>query len=303
MSISVDNSVILLYNPDTMKEYKIFEFAGIDFPFWVDKGKHTSSYSAHTHNFIELEIVVSGSADHIVEGKEYQISKGDVIVILPGFVHEIRNVQELEIYNFKFDLDKLTLLDMDIEKLSGFQSLFLFQPYNKYYHEYTGRMLLSDDKLQCAITLCDLINAEWNEREGGYKWVIKSYFLALITYLSRNFSAHVTSSSPKVQEIVTTVTFIHDNLNTKISLASLSAMACLSERQYSRIFKEIYGMAPLEYIINCRLLLACKLMKNTNRSLQDISLSSGLGDKVSFSRLFKKRYQITPGEYRRRLEQ
>lgn len=301
MTISVDNSDVSLYNPDIMKEFKILDFAGIDFPFWAIKGKHTDAFYSHTHDFIELEIVVSGTADHIVEGKKYQIGKGDVLVLLPGYVHELQNVNELEIYNFKFDLDKLILLDTDIEKLSGFQSLFLYQPMNQYYNEYHTYMYLEDDKLNEAKLLCDLVLAEWNERKVGYKWVIKSYFLALITYLSRNYSPNATTNSYKAKDIIKTVSYIQDNLNSKITLSQLSSMACLSERQYCRVFKEIYGVSPIDYVINCRLTLACKMMKNTTLSIQQISTTCGFGDKVSFSRLFKNRFRITPGEYRKKL--
>lgn len=302
MTISVDNTDVILYNPDIMKEFKILEFAGIDFPFWAIKGKHTEPFHSHTHDFIELEIVVDGTADHIVEGKKYQIKKGDVLVLLPGYVHELQNVNELVIYNFKFNLDKLILLDTDIEKLSGFQTLFLYQPMNHYYNEYHSYMYLDDSSLNEAILLCDLVLAEWNNRKEGYKWVIKSYFLALITYLSRNFSPNTSSSSYKAQDIIKTVSFIHENLNNKITLSQLSSMACLSERQYCRVFKEIYGVSPIDYVISCRLTLACKMMKNTKLSIQQISIACGFGDKVSFSRLFKNRFLITPGEYRKRLQ-
>jgi AraC-like DNA-binding protein len=285
-----------------MKEFKILDFAGIDFPFWAIKGKHTEAFYSHTHDFIELEIVVDGTADHIVEGKTYQIGKGDVLVLLPGYVHELQNVNELEIYNFKFDLDKLILLDTDIEKLSGFQSLFLYQPMKQYYNEYHSYMYLEDDKLNEAKLLCDLVLAEWDERKDGYKWVIKSYFLALITYLSRNFSPNAASNFCKAQDIIKTVSFIHENLNCKITLSQLSSMSCLSERQYSRVFKGIYGVSPIDYVINCRLTLACKMMKNTRLSIQQICTACGFADKVSFSRLFRNRFKITPGEYRKRLQ-
>jgi len=284
-----------------MKEFKILDFAGIDFPFWAMKGKHIQAFNSHTHDFIELEIVVNGTADHIVEGKKYQIGKGDVLVLLPGFVHELQNVNSLEIYNFKFDLDKLILLDTDIEKLSGFQSLFLYQPMKQYYNEYHSYLHLEESRLNEVKILCDFILAEWYDRKEGYKWVIKSYFLALITYLSRNFSSNAVTSSYKAQDIINTVSYIHENLNTKISLSQLSSMACLSERQYCRVFKELYGVSPIDYVINCRITLACKMMKNTQLSIQQISTTCGFGDKVSFSRLFKNRFLITPGEYRKRL--
>ena len=301
MTISVDIVDVLQYNPDIMKEFKILDFAGIDFPFWAMKGKHIQAFNSHTHDFIELEIVVNGTADHIVEGKKYQIGKGDVLVLLPGFVHELHNINELEIYNFKFDLDKLILLDTDIEKLSGFQSLFLYQPMKQYYNEYHSYLHLEESRLNEVKILCDFILAEWYDRKEGYKWVIKPYFLALITYLSRNFSSNAVTSSYKAQDIINTVSYIQENLNTKISLSQLSSMACLSERQYCRVFKELYGVSPIDYVINCRITLACKMMKNTQLSIQQISTTCGFGDKVSFSRLFKNRFLITPGEYRKRL--
>lgn len=301
MSLSVDNKDILLYNPDIMIEFNIFDFAGIDFPFQVIKGKHTAPFTPHTHNFIELEIITNGSANHIVEGKTYSIKKGDVIVIMPSFVHELQNVKNLEHFNFKFDLEKLILLENDIEKLSGFQSLFIIQPFHQYNRDYKSHLFLDEDQLNNVKMLCELIYMEWINKKDGYKWVIKSYFLSLITYLSRNFSPNTTSSSLKIQDIVNTVTYIQENLSNKITLSMLSTMACLSERQYSRVFKEVYGLSPIEYVINCRLTQACRMMKNSHKSLTEIYIACGFGDKVSFSRLFKNRYLITPGQYRKKI--
>lgn len=284
-----------------MKEFKILDVAGIEFPFWIFRGTHTAPFPPHTHDFVELEIIIGGSADHIVEGKTYRIERGDVIVIMPSFVHGLKNVHELEHYNFKFDLDKLILMETDIEKLSGFQSLFKLNPLQQYQHEYSSYMRLDEEQLSRVSMLCELMNSELLERKDGYKWVIESYFLALITYLARNFSLDIIDVSPKVQKIVETVSFIHENLTDKITLSMLSSLACLSERQYSRIFKEVYGVSPIDYVINCRITLACRMMKNTEKSLQEICMTSGFGDKVSFSRLFRSRYKITPSEYRKRL--
>lgn len=298
LSKSVDNLDKLVYNPDIMKEYNILDFARIDFPFWVDRGMHTKAYSPHTHNFIELEIVLSGKADHIVEGTTYHIKRGDVLVIMPSYVHELRNVDHLEIYNYKFELDKLILLEEELEQLSGFQTLFILQPFDKYQHDYTSFMSLEEEKLAVVQTLSELILVEWNEKKAGFKLSIKSYLLTLITFLSRNFSPSLAGASAKVPQIIHTVNYIHENLTEKISLHDLAAIACLSERQYSRIFREVYGVSPIDYVIKCRLILASRLLKNTKLPLTEVSHRSGFGDKVSFSRVFTKKYGITPGKYR-----
>lgn len=282
-----------------MIEFNIFDYAGIDFPFHVNKGIHTKPVSPHTHNYIELEIITNGSAYHIVEGKQYHIKKGDVLVIMPSYVHELQNVHNLEHYNFKFDLEKLILLETDIEKLSGFQSLFIIQPFHRYNHEYKSHLFLSDEQLNHVKLFCELICIEWLNKNDGYQWVIKSYFLSLITYLARNFSPNTTSNSLKIYDIVKTVSFIQENLSEKITVSMLSTKACLSERQYTRVFKEVYGVSPIEYVINCRLTQACRMMKNSHKSITEICIACGFGDKVSFSRLFKNRYNITPGQFRK----
>lgn len=149
-------------------------------------------------------------------------------------------------------------------------------------------MFLDEEQLTNVKMLCELIHKEWRDKKEGYKWVIKSYFLSLITYIARNFSPNITNNSPKINYIVKTVTFMHENLSQKITLSMLSKMACLSERQYTRIFDKIYGVSAIEYLINCRLTLACRIMKNSNKSLLEISMICGFGDKVYFNRLFKK---------------
>jgi AraC-like DNA-binding protein len=286
-----------------MIEFNIFDFAGIDFPFHVNRGKHTVAFGQHTHNFIELEIITGGSACHIVEGKTYNIQKGDVIVIPPSFVHELQQVNNLEHFNFKFDLEKLILLESDIEKLSGFQSLFIIQPFHQYSRDYKSHLFLVEEKLNNVKMLCELICSEWLEKKDGYKWVIKSYFLSLITYLSRNFSPNTTSTSLKVNDIANTVTFIQENLSNKITISMLSSIACLSNRQYTRVFKGVYGISPIEYVINCRLTQACRMMKNTQKSITEICMTCGFGDKVSFARLFKNQYKVTPGQYRKSIRE
>jgi len=282
-----------------MKQFSILEFAGIDFPFFIHKGTHYDSYFPHTHDFVELEIIINGSANHIVEGKAYSLKRGDVIVMMPSYIHELQNVHELEHYNLKFDLEKLILLESDIEKLSGFQSLFVLQPFIQFYHEYTSHMHLDEDQLTYVKTLCELVYTEWLKKDEGYKWVVKPYFIALITFLSRNFSSNICINFPKMHRIAESISFIHENLSEKISVSMLSTIACLSERQYARVFKDAYGISPIEYVINCRLSLSCKMMKNTDKSMLDICYACGFGDKVSFSRLFKKRYNSTPSQYRK----
>lgn len=283
-----------------MIEYDIMQFAGIEFPFQISYGEHKEVYPLHTHNFTELTIITGGSAGHIVEESIYPINRGEIFAIVPPLVHGLTDVKNLEHWNIIFDLDKLMLLDTELKKLPGFQALFILEPSHRYHRNFTSRLVLNEEQLSYAISVCRNIEDEYIGKRSGYRIIIKMYLLSLISFISRHLVPDKESISGKYFKISETVTFIEENYSSKIILKQLANMAFLSERQYSRIFKAVYNTSPIDYIINCRLSHACDLMQQTQFTLTEISEKCGFGGKVSFSKLFKQRYGITPGQYRKK---
>jgi len=68
---------------------------------------------------------------------------------------------------------------------------------------------------------------------------------------------------------------------------------------FRRLFKEVTGMPPLQFQIQCRLQHAAHLLISTHDSVGEIAESVGIGNPFYFSRLFKEKYLISPLEYRR----
>lgn len=72
------------------------------------------------------------------------------------------------------------------------------------------------------------------------------------------------------------------------------------ERTYLyRLFKDITGSSPQEYLLDYRIRRACTLLKETGLPVNDIARSVGYDDALYFSRLFKQRKGRTPTQYRR----
>lgn len=83
-----------------------------------------------------------------------------------------------------------------------------------------------------------------------------------------------------------------------IGLTSLSESFNLSVSYLSYLFKEQTGTKFNEYLNSVRIENACKLLKNTNVSINEISLKVGYSNVVSFNRAFKRIYNMSPGQYR-----
>ena len=72
----------------------------------------------------------------------------------------------------------------------------------------------------------------------------------------------------------------------------------LSPVYISKIFKEIMGDSPINYLIKIRLSKAKELLNNSNTPIKTIAKMIGYNDPYYFSKLFKKYYGISPNKFK-----
>jgi len=73
----------------------------------------------------------------------------------------------------------------------------------------------------------------------------------------------------------------------------------VSHAHFRRIFKEITGLPPQQFLLHNRLNKAAELLKLTRKSVKEIAALSGWTNVYYFSRLFRQKYYISPIQYRR----
>lgn len=96
----------------------------------------------------------------------------------------------------------------------------------------------------------------------------------------------------KIQEI------IRQNLQT-ITVASAAAKTGIGERSMRDLFDQHIGCSPKQYILMLKLDTACYLLRNTNKSIEEISDSLGFSSQFHFSRSFKQHFGAAPSVWRR----
>ena len=95
------------------------------------------------------------------------------------------------------------------------------------------------------------------------------------------------------------VYYIKRHLTEKISVPMLAEMENLSESRFYALFKEVMGMAPIEYINDLRIERACNLLTSSPMSVAKIGESCGFMDNFYFSKIFKKKMGVTPSVYKK----
>ena len=91
---------------------------------------------------------------------------------------------------------------------------------------------------------------------------------------------------------------INENLHRELSVRQLAEQAHFSEYHFIRLFRSQVGMTPRQYIITARMERARHLLKTTDLPLETISEQVGYTSDSVFCTQFKRRYGVTPTEYR-----
>ena len=83
------------------------------------------------------------------------------------------------------------------------------------------------------------------------------------------------------------------------SIHELAAMIGLSASRLAHLFREEVGMSIRSYIVERRLQMASMLIVQTHERISQIAYGVGFNDVSNFNHSFKKRFGMSPGDYRK----
>lgn len=91
---------------------------------------------------------------------------------------------------------------------------------------------------------------------------------------------------------------IDSNLKNRITISDLAAELHMSKAQLHQVFKEKYGVSPVQYCIQKRIDYACSLLEDAESSIKYVAKEIGFNDPYHFSKLFKKVKGVSPNSYK-----
>ncbi len=95
--------------------------------------------------------------------------------------------------------------------------------------------------------------------------------------------------------------YIFEHSDQEISLEALGKKVGLSPIYISKMFKEKLGINYIDFLTECRIEKAKKLLADPEKSIKEITYEVGYHEPNYFSKVFKKMCTISPKEYRNAL--
>jgi len=155
---------------------------------------------------------------------------------------------------------------------------------------------LNADLHNLFITACTLAKNE----SFGFRPIIAAKtmeIMARVHALSRGEMVHRPASERLIRE---TCTLLTDQFPTKFDFNIHALNNGMSYSSFRRLFKQFTGLAPNQYLLDLKIGKARNLLINTSLQIKQISDACGFENHFYFSRIFKRRTNLSPLSYRKK---
>lgn len=251
----------------------------------------------HWQDSMELIYIKRGSGIAQVDFNVFKAQAGDIFVVQPGHLHGLRELRKtrMEYENIIFDMSFIGSNCVDICSQKYLQPLIggkiAFPPHITVDHPMYGQI--------CACL--DVLDDLCARRPTGYELGVKGQLLSVVSLLFQiaREDASYTEENKNMQKIKRVLAAIEENYDKKLTVEDMAAGCGYSASHFMRWFKEATGSAFNAYLIEYRLDRAAAQLRTTGDNILEIAERTGFDNLSNFNRLFKKRFNMTPGQFRK----
>ena len=217
------------------------------------------------------------------------------------------------------NFDKASVVGIDprcfslVQTLNEKRSIYIHPPDNKIHHDSSGdtRCVLMNIELEnsySAEKMFDFPTQPPTDSACALNNLVNSIFVADNPFdrmsISYQIAKEMISSAtekrkPSLTSLSAVVGYIKQNYPNKITISDLAEMVGWSESNLYAAFKKQYGVSPIAYLNDYRLECGSKLLSTTNLPVELVARAVGIDDFRYFSKIFKRKYNQTPTQYRK----
>ncbi len=255
-------------------------------------------FPIHTHNYIEVIYMCSGSTHHVINGEDVILGQGELLFLSQTATQEIYPAGEEDIaVNFivlpEFFQYGLNMMEPEENQLRSFiiDCLWGKNRGAGYLHFKVADVLPVQNLVE------NLIWTIWNRQPNKRRTnqaTMGLLFLQLMNYTDKL----VTDENAGEEKLVLAVLSYIENHYRDGELTQLAEVMHYDVSWLSREIRKQTGKTYTELVQTKRLSQAAYLLTATGMSVLDVALAVGYDNISYFHRIFQKRYGMTPRKYR-----
>lgn len=253
---------------------------------WTDffvqhrQGYYTSVSDFHKHDFYEINLILSGNIKILFTDKTEQGTQNRIVLARPGTPHYV-SCNSDTLYSRLYLLFSDDFLAEYVPEWKKLVSVF----------GKNGRIItISEEQKEFCKAIIERIQTEPD------KFRQKISILYLLSYISEFADEDDATSEEIPQFVMKALTYIEEHYSEKIIASDLAKKLFVSRTTLMTAFKKYTDTTLNNYLINCRLKNAVRLLKQGKAEYQ-VAEICGFNDSCGLIRSFKKHFGMTPRQY------
>lgn len=248
----------------------------------------------HKHTHYELQYIMRGKGQHIINDQRYGYEKGDLFVMAPGDYHFFIFQERSAICFIKFHKGFFEefLQDADFRQvLDRFSA-----PYKK--------ICLSSHTRQQTIQLMDVV-IKGHRKETKYNHlIIKGSLTAILSLIAKDAGAPMIDR-PNDEKIRAVLSYIDQHIADKhlLTTEKIADAFFISKGYFSQYFKKATGNSYKKYVQEYALNLIARHLASGSKTLSQLADEFGYSDESHLSNVFKAHFHQTPSSYKKMKQQ
>jgi len=254
----------------------------------------------YSHEIIEIDLVIAGNGVHRVLNQAIPCKVGDIYITYSDTPHAFFAAE---------DGDKLTVRRMWFDPADWFEGELSAPSSPRFCYgvfsdsALTAYAMLTDRTQNEINGLLNAITREISEKKNEWRDAIRSYLTTLLITFGRYVGdaiKSIPSFKPKEWGAVSTAirTVMENFGDCELTLGTIADELYVSKSHLSRQFKQLTGDSFSDYLRTLRLNHACRLLRETRLTVEEIAMQCGLRDIPSFYKAFHSHKGVTPHQYR-----
>lgn len=268
----------------------------LDTNYEINFVRLTEPVEEHTHKFVELVYTLGGKGVHTVDGREYRVKGGDMLVINYSARHSVTPLEGLHYVDIMLKPEYVN------ETLKGTENLFLllqlrdFSDLSNCIIKDNIFLRFEDYEREKAELLLHWTLEEQAKREAASE-LIKHSALSMLLCLVFRKMTEKQDLRPGIGEQL--LLYMKRNCHSIASVSEIASECGYTAEHFSRKFKEYTGASPTEFIAECRISKAAEMLSETDKPIEYILTECGFSNRTAFFKKFTEAYGTTPLKYRK----
>ncbi len=253
----------------------------------------------HSHDYVEMNYVYTGTATTIIDGKNVEMHVGDVSLLDTGAVHTILPLGEQDILlNFLVPISQLQGLLTRVAPQTGDVAALLWDSMNTR-RDHDRYLLVHTASSPVFRNLVERAFCEQLDPAVDSDLAIECYLTLMWVELTRCWQAQMEDASRSGEHVFITEILRYMQLHcTDCTLDSVSEHFGYNPSYLSRMVSQRTGKTFKAHITEARLALAARRLRTSDESIASVAEACGYRNQTVFYQKFRERFGCTPREMR-----